>query len=252
MFEKVAVAYQWLCNRGLRITDGPDPNNILLLLQAQTIVFDRYGTELEPFKYPGYPQLLRTIRFETEDSQLFSKTTSLLGAGAALAYQTVRCSALNAEELRREGGLEALLEAMTRCIPMIGLSSKADDVPVEVCNFASKCMAVAARFPACRDRLAEQKILSSEISRLLSLRHLPKLCQAACECVAALAQDSVLQLQLLQAGALWHLLILLFDYDFTLDEGGVQRSESSNKQEVSQTTLTISVLEMYFHLSTSD
>jgi DnaJ family protein C protein 13 len=50
--------------------------------------------------------------------------------------------------------------------------------------------------------------------------------------VASLAQDSVLQLQLLQAGALWHLLIMLFDYDFTLDEGGVQRCESSNKQEV--------------------
>ena len=60
------------------------------------------------------------------------RTTSLLGAGIGLAHQTVRCSALNAEELRREGGLEALLEAISRCIPMIGLSSKPDDVPVQV------------------------------------------------------------------------------------------------------------------------
>jgi len=73
MFEKVSVAYQWLCDRRLRSTDGPDTYNILLLLQAQTIVFERYGAELEPFKYPGYPQLLRTIRLETEDGQLFSK-----------------------------------------------------------------------------------------------------------------------------------------------------------------------------------
>lgn len=73
MFEKVAVAYQWLCNRALRSSDGPDSHNMILLLQAQTIVFDRYGVELEPFKYPGYPQLLRTIRLETEDNQLFSK-----------------------------------------------------------------------------------------------------------------------------------------------------------------------------------
>lgn len=57
---------------------------------------------------------------------------SLLGPAAALAYQTVRCSALNAEEMRREGGLEALLEAISRCSPMIGLSSKTDDVPVQV------------------------------------------------------------------------------------------------------------------------
>ena len=73
MFEKVSVAYQWLCNRNVRATDGPDSHNILLLLQAQTIVFDRYTTELEPYKYPGYPQLLHTIKLETEDSQLFSK-----------------------------------------------------------------------------------------------------------------------------------------------------------------------------------
>jgi DnaJ family protein C protein 13 len=105
-------------------------------------------------------------------------------------------------------------------------------VVFQVCMHASRCLAVAGRFPACRDRLAELKMLTPEICRLLSHRHLPKLCQAACECVASLAQDSVLQLQLLQAGALWHLLIMLFDYDFTLDEGGVQRCESSNKQEV--------------------
>lgn len=70
------------------------------------------------------------------------------------------------------------------------------------------------------------------MSRLLSLRHLAELCQAACECVAALAQGEVQQLQLLQAGALWHLLLLLFDYDYTLDEGGVERCQSTNKQEV--------------------
>lgn len=106
---------------------------------------------------------------------------------------------------------------------------------LQVCMNASKCLAVAGRFPACRDRLAELKVLTPEICRLLSPRHLPRLCQAACECVASLAQDSVLQLQLLQAGALWHLLILLFNYDFTLDGDGIQHSENSNKQEVFST-----------------
>ena len=54
-------------------------------------------------------------------------------------------------------------------------------------------------FPACRDRLAELK-MTSEVCRWL--RHLSKPCQTACECVASLGQDSVLKLQLLQAGAL--------------------------------------------------
>ena len=43
---------------------------------------------------------------ETEDDQLFSKAAPLLSAAAEVAYYTVRCSALNAEELRRERGLE--------------------------------------------------------------------------------------------------------------------------------------------------
>lgn len=43
---------------------------------------------------------------ETADDQLFSKSAPLLSAASELAYHTVRCSALNAEELRRENGLE--------------------------------------------------------------------------------------------------------------------------------------------------
>lgn len=43
---------------------------------------------------------------ETNDEQLFSKSAPLLSAAAELAYHTVRCSALNAEELRRENGIQ--------------------------------------------------------------------------------------------------------------------------------------------------
>ena len=55
----------------------------------------------------------------------------------------------------------------------------------------------------------------------------------ATECVSALSIDSILQLELIKSGALWHLLLFMFNYDFTLDEGGVERSEDANQQEVS-------------------
>lgn len=64
------------------------------------------STELEPYKYAGYPMLIKTIKMETEDELLFSKTSPLLPAAAELAFHTVNCSALNAEELRRENGIE--------------------------------------------------------------------------------------------------------------------------------------------------
>ena len=40
------------------------------------------------------------------DNQLFSKSAPLLAAASQLALHTVNCSALNAEELRRENGLQ--------------------------------------------------------------------------------------------------------------------------------------------------
>lgn len=65
--------------------------------------------ELRPYKYAGYPQLIKTIRLETKDDQLFSKETQLLTAASDLCYHTVYCSALNAEELRRENGIEVCI-----------------------------------------------------------------------------------------------------------------------------------------------
>lgn len=99
----------------------------MLVLQTQSILFCRYSEGkkinfhlsvdaintfiivLQPYKYAGYPQLIKTIKMETADEQLFSKNAPLLTAACELAYHTVHCSALNAEELRRENGLEVKL-----------------------------------------------------------------------------------------------------------------------------------------------
>ena len=94
----------------------------MLVLRAQSILFDRYGDVLQPYKYAGYPMLIKTIKLETEDSGLFSKSAPLLAAAAECCYQTVRCSALNAEELRREHGMEALETAFERCVSVVDRS----------------------------------------------------------------------------------------------------------------------------------
>lgn len=39
-------------------------------------------------------------------------------------------------------------------------------------------------------------------------------------------------MQLLQSGALWYLLLCMFNYDYTLEEGGVERNEDENRQQV--------------------
>lgn len=104
---------------------------------------------------------------ETADDQLFSKSAPLLAAASELAYHTVHCSALNAEELRRENGLEVLLEAYTRCVNVLSKSSKPTDTAVQVCTHITRCFSVAAQFPACRERMIDLKQLVKDLCRIL-------------------------------------------------------------------------------------
>ena len=169
-FEAVNQAYEFLCSRNCWSTDGPNPENIILILRTQSILFSRYSKELAPYKYAGYPQLIKTIKLETDDDRLFSKTVPLLSAASELSYHTVHCSALNAEELRREGGLDALLNAYTRCVSVLNKSSKLTDVSVQVCAFITKCFTVAGAFKNCREKIVELPQLIKDLCRILHFK----------------------------------------------------------------------------------
>ncbi|XP_055340824.1 dnaJ homolog subfamily C member 13-like [Paramacrobiotus metropolitanus] len=242
MFEKVNKAYEFLCSRTGKVSDGPDPQNLLLILQTQCILFSRYSEELHPFKYAGYPMLIQTITMETQDDNLFAKPVPLLATACELVYHTVACSALNAEELRRENGFEILEDAMRRCVDRLSISSKLEDLNVQVCMNIARCFAVAAQFEQCRERLSEMPDVIRDLCRLLYYSHLFRLCCVAVEAVSAFSVDVLLQTQLFKAGVLWHLLLFLFRYDFTLEEGGVERSAETNQQEVSNNLAKLSIV----------
>ncbi|KAK3742179.1 hypothetical protein QZH41_012074 [Actinostola sp. cb2023] len=266
IFEKVNKAYEFLCSKSSRRVHGPDPQNIVLILKAQSILFKRYQDELQPYKYSGYPMLVKTIRMETKDSGLFSKSAPLLTAASELAYHTINCSALNAEELRRENGLEALVEAYVRCIDVITSSTTQDAIQVQVCTHITKCFAVAAQFESCREKITEMPIIINDLCRVLYFKvssialsnvsmssvcpshtlflvfqNLPLMCSVAAECVSAFSVDFWLQTQMLQAGALWHLLLYLFKYDYTLEESGIDKKAESNQQEVANNLARLSM-----------
>ncbi|XP_043082003.1 dnaJ homolog subfamily C member 13-like isoform X3 [Puntigrus tetrazona] len=243
MFEKVNKAYEFLCTKSARIVDGPDPENIILILKAQSILFNRHKQELEPYKYAGYPMLIKTITMETGDEQLFSKTSALLPAAAELAFHTVNCSALNAEELRRESGIEVLMEALSRCVSVLTASSRAEDMAVQVCGHVCRCYSVAAQFEECREKIVELPNIIRDICHILFYgKGLPRLASVAVECVSSFAVDFFLQTHLYQAGVLWHLLASLFSYDYTLEESGVQASHDTNQQQVCNSLAKLSVL----------
>ncbi|XP_062841489.1 dnaJ homolog subfamily C member 13-like isoform X2 [Trichomycterus rosablanca] len=243
MFEKVNKAYEFLCTKSGRITDGPDPENIILILKAQSILFNRHKQELEPYKYAGYPMLIKTITMETDDEQLFSKTSPLLPAASDLAFHTVNCSALNAEELRRENGIEVLLEALSRCVAVLTASSKLEDMAVQVCGHVCKCYSVAAQFEECREKITELPNIIRDVCHILYYgKVLPRLASLAVQCVSSFSVDFFLQTRVYQAGALWPLLLSLFNYDFTLEESGVQSSQETNQQHVANSLAKLSLM----------
>ena len=95
---------------------GPDPVNIRLVIKTQAILFENYKVELEPYKYAGYPMLVTTMKQEIENENLYADLENeLLSPSVELAYHTVCCSSLNAEELNREEGIKTLREALKRC-----------------------------------------------------------------------------------------------------------------------------------------
>ncbi|XP_053466998.1 dnaJ homolog subfamily C member 13 isoform X2 [Ictalurus furcatus] len=242
-FEKVNKAYEFLCTKSARIVDGPDPENIILILKAQSILFNRHKQELEPYKYAGYPMLIKTITMETSDTQLFSKASPLLPAASELTFHTVNCSALNAEELRRENGIEVLLEALSRCVAVLTASSKMDDMAVQVCGHICRCYSVAAQFEECREKIIELPNIIRDICHILYYgKAFPRLASLAVECVSSFSVDFFLQTRMYQAGALWPLLLSLFSYDFTLEESGVQASQETNQQHVANSLAKLSLM----------
>lgn len=77
---------------------------------------------------------------------------------------------------------------------------------------------------------------------LASFQGLPKTAALAVQCVSSFAVDFFLQTHLYHAGVLWHLLVHLFNYDYTLEESGVQTSQETNQQEVANSLAKLSLV----------
>lgn len=237
VFVTINTAYEFLCSRALS-SDGPSPNNIVLILQTQCILFGRYPETLKPYKYAGYPQLIRTIRMETQDDKLFCKSVPLLAAASELCYHTVHCSALNAEELRREGGIDALSEAYSRCVSILSLDSRPSDLHYQVIANITKCFEVACNFENCKTKILELPQMVMDVCRVVYFKH-----YLSVSLVTSLAANNYdLQCQLVNNGVLWSLMLFMFDYDYTLDESGVHTDEKTNNQMLANNLAKLSVL----------
>lgn len=186
MFTKINRASVFLQSKLVRneSQSGPDVNRIAICLRTQSIIYrylsltgalfsfySRNLEELSQLKYAGYTHLIRTIDLEANDPNLFSESNlrsgKLLSAAIELCCWTLRSSALNAEQLRRESGLEALYKTFSRCEPMVTNGSKETDMAVIICIHVCNCFATAGLFEQCRDKFAEMETIFKSLCHLL-------------------------------------------------------------------------------------
>jgi len=124
---------------------------------------------------------------------------------------------------------------------VLNKSSKPSDVSVRVCCSVVQTLGVCAKSQACRDKMVELPRLVWEVCAVLQWQALVELACHATSCVASLAADSILQMALVQSGAIWPAMSAIFGYDYTLEESGVVQTEGKNNQALANRLARLSL-----------
>ncbi|AAZ11909.1 endosomal trafficking protein RME-8, putative [Trypanosoma brucei brucei TREU927] len=228
-FERIQVAYEFLASDTLESSE-PDPNNIDLLLRTQSILYKRHAETLSRYKYAGYSLLLKLVKMEYEDPNMLHKDTVLMVPAMELCYHTVRNVSLNADELQEEGGIALLSAVMQRCSETLTPAATDDLTQVKILCNTMLTFSVAAKFPESRSRIHLEPTICHFAAKGIAYDKALALSRACIQTCRELCVDDVLQERVIQHGAMWHLLLLLFRYDSTLVQSGIEMQEENHTQ----------------------
>ncbi|KAH9315592.1 hypothetical protein KI387_024219, partial [Taxus chinensis] len=217
-FVAVQKAYERL-QATLQGLQGPQPWRLLLLLKGQCILYRRYGDVLEPFKYAGYPMLLNAITVDKDDSNfLSSERAPLLVAASELIWLTCASSALNGEELVRDGGVPLLSTLLSRCMYVVQPSTPPSEAAVMIVTNVMRTAACLSQFASARVEMLHSAGFVEDVVHCTELELASSAVDTSLQTVAHLSASIEMQDNLLKAGVLWYLLPLLLQYDSTAEE----------------------------------
>ncbi|XP_058002306.1 dnaJ homolog subfamily C GRV2-like, partial [Hevea brasiliensis] len=217
-FLAVQKAYERL-QATMQGLQGPQPWRLLLLLKGQCILYRRYGDELEPFKYAGYPMLLNAVTVDNDGNNFLSSDRApLLIAASELTWLTCASSSLNGEELVRDGGIQLLATLLSRCMCVVQPTTYASDPSALIVTNVMRTFSVLSQFESARAEMLELSGLTDDILHCTELELVPEAVDTALQTIAHVSVSSGLQDALLKAGVLWYLLPLLLQYDSTAEE----------------------------------
>jgi len=190
---------------------------------------------------------LRTIQCSPLNAEQLGREGGLLVGAFSVPSVSSR--------LAESTAFQTLSSCLARCTSVVGGSSKEADLVVQVCASLMRTFEASCKFALCLDKVqALEASFFAQIVHLLKFtvsqngagfssvrfgghtkllsQHLVSLVSAVCDCVSAMSVNGAVQSFLLDAGALWYLLPFLFQYDFTLDESGVEKTADQNQQVV--------------------
>lgn len=228
-FESIQAAYEFLAVDAPSSTE-PNPANIHLLLKSQAILYKRQREGMMHYKYPGYGLLLELIRREASDPCMLTKDIVTVEPASELCFATVQNVPLNADELQEEGGIHLLAVVLERCFEVITPLSRPDDPAVKVAVNCLLTFAVSAQFTDCRTKMFTEPTIPYLSAKAIAYGELAELSRAGIQACSTQCEDSTLQAAIHHAGAIWHLLEVLFHYDPTVDTSGVPLDESHHIQ----------------------
>ncbi|KAJ3681674.1 hypothetical protein LUZ60_014247 [Juncus effusus] len=224
-FVAVQKAYERL-QASMQGLQGPQLWRLLLLLKSQCILYRRYGSVLEPFKYAGYPMLLSSVTVEKHDSNfLSSERAPLLIAASELIWLTCASSKLNGEELIRDGGIPLLSTLLSRCMLILQPTTPASEPQSIIVSNVMNTLSVLSQFELGREEMLKCGGLIEDVVHVTELELVPKAVDGALETAGNLSVDGALQDALLNAGFLWYVLPLLLQYDSTAEENSSSESQ---------------------------
>jgi len=224
IFQKITEAYNLLSSQ--QEGDASKIQHIELLIRAQSILYIRFRKELAPFKYAGYPLLVASIKNSLEKDDRV-----MLAAGTELCYRTLQSTSLNAEELRRQDGLEILCDVLMHSVAQTFADSKPSDPAPQTVSNVLFTYATAAAFEQSREKIAELPQVPKCVCTCLTLHNLPKVIEAALECVNSFAMNSGIADDLVALNVLYLMVPLLFQYDYTLEEAKVKATHDTTEPE---------------------
>ncbi|KAH3758193.1 dnaJ protein subfamily C member 13 [Pelomyxa schiedti] len=221
IFEKIHEAYQLLSQS--RSADS-GRNNVNLILKVQSILYTRFRNELAPFKYAGYGLLLHntTHALDIDDKEL-------LLLASELCLRTIQSTTLNAEELRRQNGMEILSNALSKSIESVTQQSSPKAIACEICSYLVRTFSSASAYEKCREKIVENEQILNNVCYCLKLNNIPYLVEAALECVCSFALDTNLQQMMFDRNVVLLVLPHLLHYDFTLNAAGVDTTENNSQ-----------------------